>query len=237
MKSFTILIKESFDIYKQKIKPILILLAIFVVVTIILTVLLGGGLFLSLLLAKTSGVSADTFKALAFSPALFLFILAYAFWFTFIGLSFLILAIKPAETRLKEIFQETWRKFGQYLWLVILTSFFIILSSLFFIIPGIIVGTYLTFYSYVFIIEGEKGMSALKRSWALVKGNWWKVFGRLILLNIVFGTIVILLSSINDLLGSVFQSLSMPFGIIFAYLIYLELKRSKEIQAPTPIQI
>jgi len=151
-------------------------------------------------------------------------------WIIFIGLTFIILVVKPAGTKLKEIFQEAWKKFGQYLWLVILTSIFVVLSTLFFIIPGIIVGTYLTFYSYVFVVEEEKGMNALKRSWNLVKGNWLKVFGRLFLLGIIFNIIYILLSSVNNLLGSVFQLFYMPFSIIFLYLIYLELKKSKEIQ-------
>ncbi len=237
MKNFTTLIKESFEIYKKKIKSILMLLAIFLAVTIILAVLLGGGLFLSLLLAKTSGASADTFKTLVFSPALFLFVLSYTFWVIFIGLSFLILAVKPVETKLKEIFQEAWKKLGQYLWIVVLSCFFITLFSIFLIIPGLIIAVYLTFSSYTLIVEGGKGMNALKRSWALVKGNWWKVFGRVILLNIIFGIMFTILNSINESLGTIFQYFCIPFSTIFLYLIYLELKKSKEIQAPTTIEI
>ena len=236
MKSFTVLIKESFEMYKRKITTILSTLLIFVAVSIILGTLLGGSMMFLVLKLKGAGAT-EIANALFFSPLVIGIFLVMMLWTVFIGLSFLMLVIKPVGTKLKEIFQETWKKLWQYFWLVILTSFFIILSSLFLIIPGIIVAIYLSFYPYAFIIEGEKGMNALKRSWTLVKGNWWKVFGRLILLNIVFGIIFILLDSINSFLSFVFQSLSMPFGIIFAYLIYLELKRSKEIQAPTPIQI
>ncbi|MCK4805982.1 MAG: hypothetical protein KAS91_02255, partial [Candidatus Pacebacteria bacterium] len=226
-----------FDIYKQKITSILILLAIFVAITIIFVILfgilLGGSLLFSLLLAKGSGASADAFKTLIFSPALFLFILTYAFWSIFIGLSFLILAIRPAGTKLKEIFQEAWKKLWQYFWITILVGFFTILSFIFFIIPGLIVAIYLMFCPYILIVEGEKGMNALKRSWNLVKGNWWKVFGRLILLNIVFSIISTILGLVNNLLGTIFQFLCMPLSIIFLYLIYLELKKSKEIQIQT----
>jgi len=236
MKNFTTLIKESFEIYKEKITPILLTLLISGVVMTILGVFLGGNMMFSLLKLKDAA-AIETVKALFFSPSVIGMFLAIVLWAIFIRLTFIILIVKPAETELKGIFQETWKKFGQYLWLVILTNFVVILSTIFLIIPGIIVGTYLTFYSYVFIIEGEKGINALKRSWALVKGNWWKVFGRLILLNVIFSTIFILLSSVNDLLGSVFQLFWMPFNLIFLYLIYLELKKSKEIQAPTPIQV
>jgi len=229
MKNFTTLIKESFEIYKQKITPILLILLISGVVITILGVTLGGSMMFSVLQSKETAAT-EIAEALFFSPLVIGMFLVIVLWIIFIGLTFIILVVKPAGTKLKEIFQEAWKKFGQYLWLVILTSIFVVLSTLFFIIPGIIVGTYLTFYSYVFVVEEEKGMNALKRSWNLVKGNWLKVFGRLFLLGIIFNIIYILLSSVNNLLGSVFQLFYMPFSIIFLYLIYLELKKSKEIQ-------
>ena len=232
MKNFTVLIKESFEIYKQKIIPILLILLISGVVVLILGGLLGGSMMFSVLRLKDTGAT-EIAKALFFSPLVIGIFLAIGLWMIFIGLTFIILAVKPAGTKLKEIFQEAWKKFGQYLWVVILAGFFVTLASLFLVIPGMIVAIYLTVYSYVFVVEGEKGINALKRSWSLVKGNWWKVFGRLFLLNIVFGMIFILLSSVNDLLGSVFQLFWMPFNIIFFYLIYLELKKSKEIQIQT----
>jgi len=230
MKNFTVLIKESFEIYKQKMKPILVLLLIFGVVAAILGGLLGGSMMFLALGLKDTGATEIANKALFFSPLVIGIFLVIGLWGIFIGLTFIILAVKPAGAKLKEIFQEAWKKFSQYLWAVILAGFFVILASLFLVIPGIIVAIYLAVYSYVFVIEGEKGINALRRSWNLVKGNWWKVFGRLLLLNIVFGIIFILLSSVNDLLGSVFQFFWMPFNIIFFYLIYLELKKSKEIQ-------
>jgi len=235
MKNFTTLVKESFWVYKQKIIPILLILLISGVVMIILGVSLGGSMMFSVL--KLKGATAtETAKALFFSPLVIGMFSAIALWTIFIGLTFIILTVKPVGTKLKEIFQEAWKKFGQYLWLVILVGFFVVLSTLFFVIPGIIVGTYLTLYSYIFIVEGKRGMEALKHSWKLVEGNWWKVFGRLFVIGIVFNIIYTLLSSINDLLGIVFQLFYLPFGIIFLYLIYLELKKSKEIQVQTQSQ-
>ena len=229
MKNFTTLIKESFGSYKQKITPILLILLISGVVITILGISLGGSMMFSVLKLKDTAAT-ETAKALFFSPLVIGMFLAIVLWTIFIGLTFIILTVKPVGTKLKEIFQEAWKKFGQYLWLVILVSFFIVLSTLFFVIPGIIVGTYLTLYSYIFIVEEKRGMGALKHSWKLVKGNWWKVFGRLFLLGIVFNIIYTLLSSVNNLLSIVFQLLYMPFGIMFLYLIYLELKEPKEIQ-------
>ncbi len=235
MKNLTTLIKESFGIYKQKITPILLILFISGVVITILGISLGGSMMFSVLKLKDAAAT-ETAKALFFSPLVIGMFLVMILWIIFTGLTFIILTAKPVGTKLKEIFQEAWKKLWQYLWLIILVSFFVVLSTLFFVIPGIIVGIYLTLYSYIFVVEGKRGMGALKHSWKLVEGNWWKVFGRLFLLGIVFNIIYTLLSSVNNLLGIVFQLFYMPFSIIFLYLIYLELKKSKEIQIQAQTQ-
>ncbi len=49
MKNFTTLIKESFEIYKKKIKLILLILLICWIMVIVLAGLLGGGMFFSVL--------------------------------------------------------------------------------------------------------------------------------------------------------------------------------------------
>lgn len=221
MKDFITLTKESFGVYKQKIMPILILMLILLGVAVLFAILspfiaLGG------VMMENSGY---------FTFLLILGIsLVMTFLSAFVGLSLALLVIKPAGTELKKIFQEAWEKLWQYFLVSVLVGFFVAIAFLFLVIPGIIVAVYLTFSSFVFIIEAEKGMKALKRSWNLVKGNWWEVFGRLFFLNVVFGIGFILLGSISDLLGSLFQILFIPFMMIFSYLIYLELKKSKEVQ-------
>lgn len=236
MKNFTSLMKESFNIYKEKIKPILLILLISGGVMTILGVLLGGSMMFPALRLKDAAAT-EIVKSLFFSPLFIGIFFAIILCTIFIGFTFIILTVKPAGTKLKEIFQEAWQKFGQYLWLVILVSIFVVLSTLFFIIPGIIVGTYLTVYSYVFVVEGGKGVNVLRRSWNLVKGNWWKVFGRLLLLGIVFNIIFFFFTSLHSLIATIAQFLFMPFSIIFSYLIYLELKKSKEIQTQAQAEV
>jgi len=223
MKNFTTLIKESFEIYKQKIKSILMILLMGWVLIMVFGILTS-------LISPESIIEKGGYHAVLLILGIFLFIILLS---AFITLSFMLLAIKPTGAKLREIFQEVWKKLWQYFWIVVLVGFFTTLSFFFFIIPGLIVGIYLVFSLYVFIAEEGKGMNALKRSWVLVKGNWWKVFGRIFLLNMIFGIIFIILSSINDSLGTIFQYLLMPFNVIFMYSIYLELKKSKTIQIQT----
>ena len=89
-------------------------------------------------------------------------------------------------------------------------------------------------------------MEAIKRSWNLVKGNWWQVFGRMLMLIILTIIIAIGINAFGenysgpffDLLGSFIILLVQAFGsffsMIYMYLIYLDLKKSKEIQTTIP---
>jgi hypothetical protein len=48
------------------------------------------------------------------------------------------------------------------------------------------------------MMEGTRGMAALRRSWALVRGTWWSVFGTMLL---AFVLVVIVTLVVNALLG------------------------------------
>jgi len=213
MKNFTSLLMESFEIYKQKRKPILILLLIYVVV-IGAIIAIVSFFYTRLSVISSSGGALSEINFLYFFLKSFLFIISLLLFGVYMGASSMVLIMRPVGTSLSEVFKEAWKKLWGYLLITILIWFFIILAYLFFFIPGVIISVYLAFSVFVFIDEEKRNMDALKRSWSLVKGNWWKVFGRVVLCLI----------------------LSMPFAIIFMYLIYLELKKSKEIQPQAPTQ-
>ena len=44
----------------------------------------------------------------------------------------------------------------------------------------------LLFLAHVFVLEGKTGWAAFKRTSALVSGDWWRVFGALILLSLIY---------------------------------------------------
>jgi len=62
-----------------------------------------------------------------------------------------------------------------------------------FIIPGIIVAVFLALVEPAAAIEGRRGFDALARSWALVRGSGWSVFGRLLLLWLILIAVAVLL--------------------------------------------
>lgn len=71
-------------------------------------------------------------------------------------------------------------------WVAILTVLAIYGGLLLFIIPGIIVSLYIFFAQYAYVIESERGLRALMRSRELVRGYWWPLAGRFLVILILF---------------------------------------------------
>ena len=100
------------------------------------------------------------------------------------------------------------------------------------IIPGIIFWTWFGFSGLARIIDEKKGIGALKYSHSLIRGRFWKILGRLLLLNIIVGAISAILALAPQLLVGIIGSLgndsikgilaltallvAIPVGIIFA---------------------
>jgi hypothetical protein len=113
-------------------------------------------------------------------------------------------------------------------------------------IPGIIFQIWFSLAVFIFLFENLKGLQALLRSKQLVKGKFWAVFLRFLILAIILGAIstglrflatskidYIPLSNFLDTIINVFlQILLLPIFYFYAYLIYRDLK---EIKAEEPV--
>lgn len=131
-----------------------------------------------------------------------------------------------------------------YLGTSLMVGLYTILGLFLLIIPAIYWGVLFGFAPLITLVEG-KNVRALDRSKLLVKGNWWAVFLR----QIVIGILVYALSAIlNTIFSSLFNSLGSlyeplvglgglggifsnilfaPVGLIFTYLVYQNLRRLK----------
>lgn len=76
------------------------------------------------------------------------------------------------KVSLKEGFNVTIKNFGGYFWLYILYLVKVLLWSLLFIVPGVIMFNRYLLSGTVFFAEGKRGNSAIKRSAELTKGAW-----------------------------------------------------------------
>ncbi len=140
----------------------------------------------------------------------------------------LLYAIKERdqEIGIRESFAMGWPKILSYWWISILNGLIIMLGFLLLIIPGIIFSIWFGFAIYVLISEEKKGMKALLRSKQLVKGYWWKVFWRFLVLGfIVF--LVAFITGFIPFIRNIIYIFITPFSITFSFLIYENLKQLK----------
>ena len=76
--------------------------------------------------------------------------------------------------------------FWPFVWVVILQALAVMGAFVMLIIPGIWLGIALSFTAFIFVIEGRRGIDALRQSKDYVKGYWWAVLGRSLLLELVY---------------------------------------------------
>lgn len=180
-------------------------------------------LFISLALSVAFFLLSDSIYSsiiLSFlGIVIFLTVVIITFW---VQVS-MIFVIKEMDNKLsiKQILLTAWPYLGSFAWVLILVSLAVLGGLVLFIIPGIIFAVWFLFSRYILIFEDKKGISALKESRRLVQGNWWGVFGRLLIIGIL-ASIISYIPFLGSLINMFFI---VPFVAIYNYLIYKDLKR------------
>jgi hypothetical protein len=113
---------------------------------------------------------------------------------------------KGKKVSFSSIVSEGSRLYGNYLAFVIVSSVFIIGLFALLIIPGIIFAVYWIFAVFVLIDKNKGILESLGGSMKIVKGRWWRVFGNLLLLILIFLGIAICV-------GLLWAIISIPLGL------------------------
>jgi nitrate reductase NapE component len=195
------LFKKTFDVYKEKFKIILYLAALPVAVSVLSFVAgaIGGLGLVSFVLSVVSLV-----VMFLFYPALVLVIFSET--------------LSASYESAKEFYRRACKIFWPFLVVLGLGVVAVMGGALLLIIPAIYVSVMITFSVFAFMLDQKKGKEALATSWAYVKGNWWKVFGRYLVLGIAFG---IAQSIINAVLGKIFPPSSVVLNLPEGSSVYL----------------
>lgn len=98
------------------------------------------------------------------------------------------------------------------LWANILTALVTFGGFLLLLVPGIILTISLIFVSFVVIIDGYKGLEALRASREYVRGRWWPVTGRMAVLSLFYLVITIILSIAFALIASSLIGFKVPYA-------------------------
>lgn len=130
-----------------------------------------------------------------------------------------VIAIDDTEgtASLKEGWQ--WAKshfFWSGLWVLLLLSLIVQGATALLLIPYIVIGPFISFMLYAYILEDFKGLSSVFRARELGKGNWWPLLWRKVLgvMLIMLPVMVIVVVAIFVVIASVGMVTS--FGQMFA---------------------
>lgn len=121
---------------------------------------------------------------LLLNPILFLILIIFLIWVGVIGAGSLVIYVSGKERKFWKTLELGFKNSGRVLLAYLLEEIFIILGFLLLIIPGIFAAVRLSLVVPACILE-KKGLG-IKRSWDTTKGNFWRIFGILVIWNLVF---------------------------------------------------
>lgn len=236
------IISTAFEIYRRNAAQLLTIVAIIVVPLSILNFLLVDVVFAPKI-TKTLSVTGDTIR-----------VVDRSFWLFLVGaliaaaMGVIINAILEAAL-LRGAVQASigdtvdvptsyrWglRRFGSILFLSILVGLSIAVGFILLVIPGLFLLVMLSVAVPALVVEDVRGTAAMKRSWELVKGNFWHAAGVIVvafLITIVVGAIFSAISGDNRILSLIFDTLGRiivaPFSAVVTVLLYLDLRARRE---------
>jgi hypothetical protein len=123
--------------------------------------------------------------------------------------------------------------FWPFVWVTILEIFAVLGGFIMLIIPGIWLAVGLMLMAYMFVIERRRGIDALRQSKDYIKGYWWAILGRVLLLGLIFlaATIIIEIpvmiiagGAARILVTMVLTLFFIPFSVIYHYIIFENLR-------------
>jgi hypothetical protein len=133
-------------------------------------------------------------------------------------------------------------RLGSILLVGLLTGLAIAGGFILLVIPGFFILTRLTCAMPALVIEDRRGSNALSRSWNLVAGHGWPVFGTIIVAGLISGIVSGVLTAPfdhNTLGRMVAQSIAAivttPYMSLVGILIYLDVRVRKERYGPADL--
>jgi hypothetical protein len=131
---------------------------------------------------------------------------------------------KGRVLKVKEAFKLGWKYVWKFLGMAILTGIIMVVGFLLFFIPGIILAVMFSVASSALINENLGVVESLKRSWNLVKGHFWAVLGRMLLLLLII-FVITMIAMFIPFLNMIVGFVLMPIIVIYNFLIYKDLVR------------
>lgn len=212
----------------------------------------GGG---ALIFFALSANSAPAWTAPILIGAGVLLFIALIFVSLWISLSLIRSGADFYENQPAKTAREQMKLTTVLVWPIILVSLLTALAVvggfILLVIPGVIFSIWFAFATYAVALDNERGIAALAKSKSLVRGRWWPVFWRLLVLGILFSVLLFVLPSLvalpfallsqatkssltvstaigwlGQIVGLAVSAFLTPFPVLAHTLFYLELKKT-----------
>lgn len=140
----------------------------------------------------------------------------------------LLIAVSKNITTVQGAYREALRFILSYIFITILTALAVVGGLILLIIPGIMFMVWFSFAPYVLINEEKRGTEALSRSRELVRGRFWQVAVRLLLLVAIMVPFSLL--NVIPIFGPLVGLLiGYPLAAIYMYHLYMNLRENMSV--------
>ncbi len=134
-------------------------------------------------------------------------------------------------------------RFWSVILIGLLTALAAAVGFLLLLIPGLIVITRLWVATSVLVLEDRRGAAALRRSWELVKGHSWPVFGTILVSSLLVGLLGSAVTApFGDnltafaIVSALVAVVTTPYAALVGVLVYLDLRIRKEGYGPADLE-
>lgn len=149
----------------------------------------------------------------------------------------LILALNNSTLSATQAYKDGFPHFFKYLVLSLLIGLIVMVGLVLLVVPGIIFMVWFSLAAYVLLLENSSIIDSLKKSREYVRGRWWPVFGKILMmilfsilagfaLGLIAGIVVGILGIQNasNLIGQLVSFVVTPVCMAYIYFMYQDLK-------------
>ena len=233
LPSLKILFKDSWELFK---KTILLygklLIAGFVAIGIFLflTLISGGFLVKAVIEAARYPTVYEIITVILLAVVTLIPLIGLVASTLLFSIADTIALTNPQKTSIRSMVQASRPLIAPYFITAFLNAFLVAGGYLVLLLPGVVMSILLLFALYEVVFEKQSGIAALKRSYILVKGHFWSVVGRYVLIEVITMVLSNLLPRIvgkDGLLLVVIFLINLAVGWfiqVYMYVVYKQVK-------------
>lgn len=207
------LFSEGWKLYKSRLKTsIQIQLLVFALLAIG-AILVGLGVLLS----KSVDQNVLFIIALVFAIPFVIAMVYLSIWVQ--ASQIMIYNVSDEEAKVKTVLNKSKPFLLQFFWVSLLSGLIVMGGSILFLIPGIILMVMVAFSTYVAVLEGRKNLDAVLASREYVRGIWWPLFGRGLLIMLIYLAVSIAFSILSGIFDEIFKGLGSVVSLAVSLLL------------------